>query len=122
MKPSDIKKWSDSVRAQFNPREQLTRDTRDIPETFLAGALRYIDALCELVGSDDSVPVDRDVLTNAIEALRTIETPPGAAQDCSDAADELQFGSSWERWDQHRCRLCDKVMGGDSRHMCWRGK
>ena len=115
-----IRAWVDSVRDQFNPREQLTRDTRQIPETFLAAALRYIDALCERAESDDSVAVDRDVLTNAIEALRSVETPPSLAQDCSDAADLLQFGSSKEKWDQHRCRLCDKVMGGDSKHACWR--
>ena len=35
-------------------------------------------------------------------------------------ADMVQFGvEGFDRWDGHRCRICDQLAGGDASHRCW---
>jgi len=40
--------WCDSVEATFNPKENVDlKNQKQIPEQFLAAAIRYLRALCK---------------------------------------------------------------------------
>lgn len=45
----DILYWCSSIEDQFNPRETIPRGEtpKQIPEQFLAAAIRYMRALCD---------------------------------------------------------------------------
>jgi hypothetical protein len=41
------------------------------------------------------------------------------AEGRDEYADKLQFGEEGDEYDGHRCRVCNKLAGGDRKHRCW---
>lgn len=66
----------------------------------------------DLVLKKESISLPTNLVARIIVNLRGL--------NLEDLADEVQFSiDGKDYYDGHRCRLCEKLVGGDSKHKCW---